>query len=147
MWKPVKFVVGFAILLAIGTFYGKFQNAVDESSEAKMYGVISLEYPDSTVKMTSIKETPASKCEKWRLEYFEAMIEKCKGCKILVNQCLKDQPKEYVGVFEKQKMSVSYIYKPYKYPEVTVVEGLPEGGFEKICNIEKSNFEKAVCIE
>lgn len=147
MWKAIKPVIGLALLVSFGLFYGKFQNAVEEVSEPKMYSLISIEYPIGVSKIALLKETPASKCEKFRKEYFEESIGRCSDCKVLHNECRSGVPKEYSGVFRKVKIDVSYIYKPYKYPEVTIPEGMPEGAFSKICGLEVSQFEKSICIE
>lgn len=142
MWKAIKFLIGFFAIAGVGLMYGAFQEVMEE----KMYSVISIQYPDTEAKIISIKETPASKCEKWREDYFQASTGKCPNCTVLMNKCTSEYPQEYVGIFEKKKIHVSYIYKPYRFPEVTIPEGLPEGSFSQLCELEKSSLETSVCI-
>lgn len=146
MKKFLKLTIGLAVLSVIGLLYGISIDTVDDMKEQKVYSYISLQVPNSEATMTFLKKVPESKCEKWREEYFEASLGNCTECIVLHNSCSTSIPNEYLAAFYKQKISTPYVYKAYKYPEVSIITGLPEGGFSQICETEKQQFSEAVCI-
>ena len=147
MLKVIKLVLGLLLLSALGLGYGKFNEIVQEKKEDIFYSYISYSYPGDEIKSVQIKRTPESKCEKWRNDYFVASSEQCKGCTVLANECRKEIPQNYKMAFEQKDINISYIYKPYKYPEVTIYVGLPEGSFSQLCTMEKGSLESTVCFE
>lgn len=149
MWKVTKLVLGLLFLSAIGIGYGSFNKVIQEKKEETFYSYISFSFPGDEVKSVLIKKTPESKCEKWRADYFDATNAQCKGCTVLVNDCRKEITDIYIYIkaFEQKNIKFSYIYKPYRYPEITVFEGLPEGAFSQFCAMEKGSLESTTCFE
>lgn len=143
MSKIIQFFLFLFILINMGIFF----RDLHEKKAEKVYGMVSLKYPEKPTEIIAIKKTLSSKCEKWLKLRLEDMLKGCKDCEVTNNQCVDELPKNYVGVFEQEDIGVSYIYKPSTYPEVLVLEHFPEQGFGKICQIEKMSFNKAVCIE
>ena len=147
MWKAIKLMLGLLLLSAVGLGYGKFNEITREMKEDVHYVYISFSFPGDSIKTVIIKKTPASKCEKWRSEYFEAANEQCVGCTVLANDCREDIPDALLKAFEQKHTVLPYIYKPYKYPEVIGYLGLPNGAFSKLCENEKNSLQTATCYE
>jgi len=147
MWKAIKLIFGLLVLLAIGLGYGKFNKAVQEQQEETFYSYISFSYPGNVVSSVHIKRTPKSKCEKWRRDYFEASMGECKGCVVLANDCRREIAEIYEKALQQQELDISYIYKPYTYPEVSVFKGLPDDAFSQLCEMEIDSLESTTCFE
>ena len=146
MMKIVKMAIGFCVLIGIGHVYGITLKTLEEKKEPQIYSYIALKVPDTTGKMIFVKQVPESECETWRKDYFEASISGCKQCKVLKNSCTASVPDEYVRAMKKQTISQPYVYKPYKYPEISLLKGVPYASFAEFCQIEKKQFSKAECI-
>ena len=74
-------------------------------------------------------------------------MELCTGCTVLANDCRREIPPAYLEAFEQKPLDFSYIYSPYKFPEVLILEGLPAGGFAHICSIQQDSISSATCFE
>jgi len=142
-----KVIFCIVFLASIGHIWAAFDDGLRDVKEPKMYGVISLYYPSTNAKLTMIKISPASQCEKWREDYYSVAKPECGDCETEINHCTSELPKEYLGVFEKKRIQHSYIYKPYGYPEVMITENTPEGAFGKLCEFTKNDMDEAVCID
>lgn len=147
MLKLIKLILGFVFLISLGLVYGAFNRVVDEQKEPIYYTYISFGIPNSQTVMTIVKRTPESKCEKWRLEYYQANKEQCVGCEVLHNKCSKSIPNKYLMAFDKKDIGSPYVYKPYKYPEITVIDNPIEGMYEHMCSIHKESLASSECYK
>lgn len=145
----VKSILYPSLLILLGlvvSFIDVGSKNIEETNEEKNYVFISFLYPNE-IKSIFIKETPKSKCEQWRNDYFIASNEKCKNCTILVNECKKTIKEKYKEAFNQKKIDVPYVYKPFKYPEILINEGLPKDSFSLLCSMSKKSLETSMCYE
>ncbi|VUD53998.1 hypothetical protein TDB9533_01948 [Thalassocella blandensis] len=147
MWKFLKLTVGLIVLSGIGLIYGKFNSVVDETKEEKMYSYISFEFPGGEISTVQIKEMPESRCEIVREEYFHASYAQCNECKVLFNECRREKPDLFSKAVSGHKVGIPYIFKPYKFPEVTFFKGFPSEAFPQMCNMEKESLASSVCVQ
>jgi hypothetical protein len=147
MWKAIKLVIGMLLLSGLGYIYGQYDRNLREAKEERYYSYISFAYPNSDATTVQIKRTPKSQCEKWRNDYFTASSEQCVGCTVLANECRREIRQVYLDAFDQKATPYSYIYKPYKYPEVMVFLGFPEGVFSQLCAMAKDSLETTKCFE
>jgi hypothetical protein len=147
MWKLLKLAVGLIVLSGIGLMYGKFNSVVDEAKEEKMYSYISFEFPGGEISTIQIKEIPQSRCEAIREEYFQASFAQCNGCKVLFNECRKQKPDLFAKAVSSLDVGLPYIFKPYKFPEVTFFKGFPSEAFPQMCDMEKESLASSVCVQ
>ena len=133
------------ILAGVGLAYGGFNKAAKDKEEQKLYVHLSFESPNQAMIMTIVKRTPKSECEEWRNDYFQANQENCKGCKVIHNECTDTISERYIRALDNKDIGTAYILKPYSYPEIIVIDGLPEEHFEQACNIHKKSLESTIC--
>lgn len=144
--KSILYPSFLVLFLLIFSFIGLISDNFQESKEEKRYSYISLAYSDE-IEVIQIKETPKSQCEKWRNDYFTAGKEKCDWCEVLANDCRKEIPEIYHMAFQQKDIEPSYIYKPYKYPEIMVFKGLPEDKFSQMCSMAKGSLATSTCFK
>jgi hypothetical protein len=147
MWKVIKLIVGLLIICGIGLIYGRIDDGFNDAREMKNYSHISFEFPGGEISTIQIKEIPKSKCNKIREEYFNAMREKCTACKVIVNECQEKAPELFIQAVKKVHLEMSYVFKPFIYPEVTFMKGFPKDAFLKVCEMEKQSLSTSVCVE
>jgi hypothetical protein len=142
MWRLLKFIVGLALILGLGLFYGRFK----ETNEDIMYALVSYQYPNSVSSITMIKKLPESTCEKRREALYSETISGCKGCRVLINECRRQLTADYATMFKKEKGNFPYMYSPFKYPQVTIAGGLTEGAFSKLCEFGRKQHKDTICV-
>ena len=147
MWKILKLVVGLLVLSGIGLMFGKFNSTVEETKEVKMYSYISFEFPGGEISTIQIKEIPESRCEAIRDEYFQATNAQCNECKVLFNECRRQKPELFSKAVSSLDTGLPYIFKPYKFPEVTFFKGFPDEAFPQMCDMEKQSLASSVCVQ
>lgn len=148
MLRVIKLVSGLTVLVIAGLIYGGFNKHIDELSQDWIYSYMEFQLPsaEKMITMTMVKHVTESKCNKWRTDYFKATMKQCPQCIVLSNDCRNSVDNKYLKAFKLEKIESPYTYKPYKYPEIVVFSGLPEGGFDQMCNIEKTSLKTAKCI-
>ena len=146
MKSVITKIVGLIFLAGLGLIYGDVMNTADELKEQNVYSYMSFQVPNTESVLTFFKKVPESKCEKWRKDYFDVSIQNCNSCTVLKNACTATIPTEYLPTFEQKDLDFPYVYKPYKYPEVAIISGFPEGGFSQYCELEKQQLSTSTCI-
>ena len=90
---------------------------------------------------------PESRCEIIREEYFQAAYAQCNECTVLFNECRTKKPDQFTKAVSGLDAGLPYIFKPYKFPEVTFFKGFPAEIFPQMCDMEKESLASSLCVQ